>query len=144
MRSGFRYNLFRIIFYCCSAYFLFMGAGLVLFPGILADRVAGTDVHPAITGMLRGSGGAIIPYSLLYFLTAKKPLSRKWGIYVIALANVIAILLDTVSVLLAEYKLGYAMMDLPIEVASLIGIALIWNRIRRNSGCISNSDKSYI
>lgn len=129
---GFRFNLFRIIFYFCSVYFLLMGAGLVLFPEILAERVAGTDVHPAITGMLRGSGGAIIPYSLLYFLTVRDPVSRKWGLYVIVLANVIAILLDIGSVLLAEYKLSYAMMDLPVEVASLFGISLIWKRIRKN------------
>jgi hypothetical protein len=86
--SGYSYTIFRIIFYCCSVYFLIMGIGLVLFPRFLIEGVAGTDVNPTITGMLRGSGGAIIPYSLLYFLTAQKPVSRKWGLSIIALANV--------------------------------------------------------
>lgn len=127
--SGWRYAIFRIIFYGCAVYFLMMGIGLVFFPQFLVKGIAGVDVNPAIIGILRGSGGAIIPYSLLYFLTAQKPESRKWTLSIIALANVIAIVIDISAVLLGEFQLGYAMIDLPVEVMSLIGITLVWNKI---------------
>ena len=130
---GHSYIIFRIIFYCCSVYFLMMGIGLVLFPRFLIEGVSGADVNPTITGMLRGSGGAIIPYSLLYYLTAQKPTSRKWGLFVIALANVIAIILDISSVLLNEYQIRYALIDLPVEVMSLIGISIILIKIESQS-----------
>jgi hypothetical protein len=108
-----------------------MGIGLVIFPQILVKGVAGAEVNPTIIGMFRGSGGAIIPYSMLYLLTLQKPISRKWGLSIIALANVIAIILDISSVLLDEYKLSYAMIDLPVEIASLIGILIIGTMIRK-------------
>lgn len=107
-----------------------MGIGLVLFPHFLVKGIAGVEVNHTIIGMLRGSGGAIIPYSLIYIFTAKDPISRKWGLYVIALANIMAIILDIGSVLLDEYKLNYAMIDLPVEVVSLAGILIIWMWIR--------------
>ena len=107
IKPGISLTLFRVIFYFCAFYFLLMGIGLVFFPHFLVKGVAGSDVSPTIIGMLRGSGGAIIPYSLLYFFTAQKPKSRKWGLAVIALANVIAIILDIGSMLLHEYKLSY-------------------------------------
>ena len=129
-QAGYAYTVFRIIFYFCAFYFLLMGIGLVVFPRFLVQGVAGVEVHPALIGMLRGAGGAIIPYSLLYFYTAGKPLERKWGLRVIAMANVLAIILDMGSVLLDEYKLSYAMMDIPVEVLSLLGIALAWSGIR--------------
>jgi len=131
IQFGYSLTVFRIIFYFCAIYFLMMGIGLVFFPQFLVKGVAGVDVNPTIIGMLRGSGGAIIPYSFLYFFTLQKPESRKWGLIVIALANVIAIILDVSSVLLNEYRLSYAMIDIPVEVVSLIGISIIWIKIRK-------------
>jgi hypothetical protein len=129
--TGFSWILFRIVFYLCSVYFLLMGAGMVLFPHLLVRGVAGTEVSPAIIGMLRGSGGAVIPYALIYFLVAKEPRTRRWGLWIIATANVLAIILDTGSVLLEEYTLGYALIDLPVELLSLIAIIVIWVALRR-------------
>lgn len=108
-----------------------MGLGLVLFPHFLVKGVAGTEVNPTIIGMLRGSGGAVIPYALLYFLTARDPFSRSWGLSVIAVANVVAIVLDISSVLLNEYELGYAMIDLPVEVLSLTAVIVVWIIMRK-------------
>jgi hypothetical protein len=70
--------------------------------------------------MLRGSGGSIIPYSLLYLIAAMSPLKRRWAIIVIALANIAAIILDFLSVFLGEYLMSYAMFDVPIELLSLL------------------------
>lgn len=66
--------LFRCIFYFLALYFFLMGVMLVLFPQILT-KIAGAP-HPVILGMLRGAGGSIIPYSLIYILVARKPLER--------------------------------------------------------------------
>jgi len=129
--SGFSWIVFRIVFYFCAVYFLLMGAGMVLFPRILVKGVAGTEVSPAIIGMLRGSGGAVIPYALIYFLVAKDPRTRRWGLWVIATANVLAIILDTGSVLLDEYTMGYALIDLPVELLSLIAISVISIALKR-------------
>lgn len=131
IRSGYPYTLFRIIFYFCSVYFFLMGIGLALFPHLMVKGVVGAEVNNTIIGMLRGAGGAIIPYSLLYIFTAQDPISSRWGLYVIASANIVAIILDISSVLLDEYKLGYAMIDLPVELVSLIGILVILVRIRK-------------
>jgi hypothetical protein len=78
--------------------------------------------------MLRGAGGSIIPYSLIYVLIALKPVERRWAAYIIALANGIAIILDFTSVLIGEYKFVYAMFDVPIEVLSLLVIILFYTR----------------
>jgi hypothetical protein len=80
--------------------------------------------------MLRGAGGSIIPYSLLYVMTANKPFERKWALYIILTANVIAICLDTASILFSEYKVSNAMIDLPIELISILGITIIWIKIK--------------
>ena len=114
--------LFRIIFYLCAMYFFLMGVALIAVPH-LVTRVAGTQ-SPTILGMLRGAGGSIVPYSLLYVIAAKSPHQRLWALYIIALANSIAIALDLISVFLGEYLLRYAMLDIPIEVLSLFAIAL--------------------
>ena len=124
---------FRIIFYFCSVYFLFMGFGMVFFPYFLVKGVAGTDVSPAVIGMLRGAGGAVIPYSALYILIARAPRTRRWGLWVIALANAVAIILDIGSVLLDEYTLGYALIDLPVEFLSLIGIFTVGIEFRNKT-----------
>ncbi len=117
--------IFRIIFYFCALYFLLMGLGMVFFPRLLVQGVAGTEVNSTIIGMLRGAGGAIIPYTLLYWFVAKDPLTRGWALWIIAVANIIAGILDITSVVLNEYKLSYAMMDLPVEVLSLVAIVML-------------------
>jgi len=134
LQTGPALIIFRIIFYVCSVYFLLMGIGMILFPHLLVKGVAGAEVSPVILGMLRGVGGAIIPYALLYYLTSRNPHSRRWGLLIIALANVVAVILDISSVFLGEYKLSYALLDLPVELLSLTGIGIIWYRIRKEEG----------
>jgi len=119
---------FRIIFYFCAFYFFVMGVMLVLFPHLLVKNVAGGDISPVIIGMLRGAGGAVIPYSFFYILIALKPMERRWAAYIIALANGIAIFLDFKSVLIGEYKFIYAMFDVPIEMLSVLIIILFYSR----------------
>jgi len=121
---------FKIIFYFCAFYFFLMGSTLIFLPGFLIKGFSNTEVNPIIIGMLRGAGGAIIPYSLLYILIALNPFNRQWALSFILLANVIAIILDFGSLLLGEYKLSYAMIDLPVELASIIGIIIIWIKIK--------------
>lgn len=128
--SGSSLTIFRWIFYCCAIYFLLMGIGLIFFPNLLVKGTAGTDVNPTIIGMLRGAGGSILPYSLLYIMIARKPHKRKWALNIIALANVVAIILDFGSVLMDEYQLSYAMIDVPFEVLSLVGIIMFRTKIR--------------
>ena len=96
----------------------------MLFPQIVT-RIAG-EQHPIVLGMLRGAGGSIIPYSLIYILIANKPLKYRWLVYVVAVANVIAIILDFASVYLKEYQLSYAMIDVPFEVLSLVMIVILY------------------
>jgi len=122
--------LFRLIFYCCAIYFLLLGIGLVFFPYLLVKGTAGIDVNPTIIGMLRGAGGSLLPYSLLYFMIARKPFIRKWALNIIALANIVAIILDFSSVIMNEYQLSYAMIDVPFEVLSLGGILIIRTKTR--------------
>lgn len=131
---------FKIIFYFCAVYFFLMGAGLIFFPEFLIIGTAGAEVNPTIIGMLRGAGGSIVPYSLLYMLVAMDPFKRMWAMPVIAVANVIAIILDFGSVFLGEYKLSYAMIDVPVEFLSLTGIILCWfiNRTGKNVESRSN------
>ena len=117
-------NIFRIIFYFLAFYFFLMGIVLMLFPQIVT-RIAG-EQHPIVLGMLRGAGGSIIPYSLIYILIANKPLKYRWLVYVVAVANVIAIILDFASVYLKEYQLSYAMIDVPFEVLSLVMIVILY------------------
>ncbi len=66
--------------------------------------------------MLRGSGGAIFHYSIIYVLIARKHTSYHLGLLIIASANIIAIILDICSVLLNEYQLSYTMIDLSVEL----------------------------
>jgi hypothetical protein len=119
---------FRIIFYFCAFYFFMMGAMLVFFPHFLVRNVAGGEISPVIIGMLRGAGGSIIPYSFFYIFIALKPLERRWAAYIIALANLIAIILDFTSVLIGEYKFSYAMVDVPVELLSLLMIVMFYIR----------------
>lgn len=118
--------LLRTVFYFCSVYFLLMGALLILAPH-LVTRPAG-ELSPVITGMLRGAGGSIVPYSLLYIYVARRPRERLWGMYVIGFANALAIILDLTSVYLAEYTPGQALIDIPVEAISLVAIVLYHRR----------------
>jgi hypothetical protein len=124
------FKLFKIIFVICSIYFFMMGTGLIFFPRFLIRGLSESDANPIIIGMLRGAGGSILPYSLLYILILLNPFKRIWALYIILLANVIAVTLDLGSVILEEYKLSYAMIDLPIEIMSIIGVAIIWFKKR--------------
>ena len=122
-------SLFRIIFYLCAIYFFLMGVALITVPH-LVTHVAGAQ-SPIVLGMLRGAGGSIVPYALLYVIAAKKPHQRLWALYIIALANVIAIALDLISVFLGEYLLQYAMLDIPIEALSLFVIVVFISRRKK-------------
>ena len=88
--------LFRLIFCICTIFFFLMGIMMMIFPE-LVSRNAGVQ-HPMILGMLRGSGGMIVGTTLFYILVAIKPFERKWAAIIIAFGNIIAILLDLVSV----------------------------------------------
>jgi hypothetical protein len=113
-------TLFRVICYLCALYFSLMGIALIAVPHLIT-RVAG-DQNPIIVGMLRGAGGSVIPYSLLYLFVARRPYSCLWALYVIAIANLIAIALDLTSVYLGEYALRHAMLDIPVEALSLLAM----------------------
>ncbi len=114
---------FRVVCYVCAVYFLAMGLALMLFPAFIS-RIAGPQ-DPIVLGMLRGAGGSIIPYSLFYVFVARSPFTRRWAVVVIAVANILAIALDMLSVHLGEYRLSYAMIDVPMEVLSLILMLLL-------------------
>ena len=103
-----------------------MGTGLIFFPRFLIRGFSEFDVNPIIIGMLRGAGGSILPYSLLYVLILLNPLKRLWALNIIFLANVIAVTLDMGSVILEEYRFSYAMIDMPVEIMSMIGVVIIW------------------
>jgi len=122
--------VFRSIFYFCALYFFLMGLSLIFFPVFITKGLSNSEINPAIIGMLRGAGGSIVPYSLLYIMIANKPFERKWAIYIILTANIIAICLDTVSILFSEYKISNAMIDLPVELISITGIIIIWMKIK--------------
>jgi len=122
-----------IIFYICAGYFFLMGAGLIFIPHLLVRGFTEGEVNPIIIGMLRGAGGATIPYSLLYIMIALQPQNRLWGVYTIFAANVVAIILDLLSVFIGEYKWAYAMMDIPIELLSIVGIIIIWWNYKNTS-----------
>jgi hypothetical protein len=111
-----------------------MGIGLIFIPGLITTGINGTPVNPAITGMLRGAGGSIIPYSLLYILIALDPFRKSWALYVIIFANISAILLDIASVVTREYSILNAMIDLPVELLSLAGIILVFRNKKSDSG----------
>lgn len=124
----------KIIFYLCAVYFFLMGFSLIFIPRFLIKGFSSTEVNPIIIGMLRGAGGSVIPYSLLYILIALNPFNRQWALGFILLANIIAIILDLGSLLIGEYKLSYAMIDLPIELTSITGIIIAWIKIKIYNG----------
>ncbi len=117
--------IFRIVFFFMAFYFLLMGIMLAIFPQLLT-KVAG-EQSDIILGILRGAGGSIIPYSLIYIFVALKPMERKLLAWIIVLANVIAIILDFTSVFLGEYLFIYALIDVPFELLSLIAIVILYS-----------------
>jgi hypothetical protein len=135
-------RVFRIIFYFCAFYFFLMGFSLIFFPVFITKGFSNNDINPTIIGMLRGAGGSIIPYSLLYIMIANKPFDRKWALYIILTANVIAICLDSASILFSEYKISNAMIDLPIELISISGITIILMRMKTITNKLAGLNKS--
>ena len=78
-------------------------------------------------------GGNYSLFSSL-ILIALDPYKKSWALYVILVANVSAIILDLWSVLIGEYIILFAMIDLPVEMISTIGILLVFrtkNKILR-------------
>ncbi len=118
----------RIVFSFLAFCFFLMGIMLALFPQFLT-RMAG-EQHPIVLGMLRGAGGSIIPYSLMYILIAIEPLRYRLLAYIVAIANIIAVILDFTSVYMKEYQLSYAMIDVPFEVLSLVMIVIFYMVVR--------------
>lgn len=127
-------SLLKIIFWFCAFYFFVMGMSLILIPDFLVKSITNGDIDQRIIGMLRGAGGSILPYSLLYILIATEPGKRQWALYVILAANVIAVILDLVSVIAGEYVFSNAMIDLPVEIASIIGVTLAFRMIKTVDG----------
>ena len=134
--------VFRVIFYFCAFYFFLMGFSLIFFPVFITKGFSNNEINPTIIGMLRGAGGSIIPYSLLYIMIANKPFDRKWALYIILTANVIAICLDSASIFFSEYKISNAMIDLPIELISILGIIIIWIKIKSIINILPGLNKS--
>ncbi len=122
---------FRAVFSLCAFYFFLMGMLMMVFPE-LATKNAGVQ-HPMILGILRGIGGSILGSTVFYILIALKPFERRWAAVVIALANVLAIVLDLTSVYLGEFTLAHAMIDSPIETLSLFTIARFYLANRHRS-----------
>jgi hypothetical protein len=118
--------LYRIFFGFLAAYFFVMGAFLMLFPELLLRNMGGAS-NQTLIGMLRGAGGATIPYALLYILIAIKPKERQWAGSIILFANALAIGVDLLSVVLSEYTPMQAMIDLPVEAISLL-VIIVFHR----------------
>lgn len=117
---------FRAIFFLCAFYFLLMGVLMMVFPE-LVTKSAGAQ-HPMILGIVRGIGGSILGSTIFYILIALKPFERRWAALIIACANILAIVLDFISVYLGEYTLGHAMIDVPIETLSFFTIVIFYLR----------------
>jgi uncharacterized membrane protein len=116
--------LFRTVFFACAIYFFLMGMLMMLFPELVTKN-AGPQ-HPMILGILRGTGGSILGSTVFYILIALRPFERKWAAIIIALANILAIVLDFISVHLGEYTLDHAMIDIPVETVSFLTIVVFY------------------
>ena len=104
---------------------------MMIFPELVTKN-AGVQ-HPMILGILRGIGGSILGSTIFYILIALKPFERRWAAFIIAFANILAIVLDFISVHLGEYTLAHAMIDIPIETLSFFTIVFFYtgNRNRK-------------
>lgn len=121
--------VFRIIFSVCAIYFFLMGILMMVFPELVTKN-AGPQ-QPMILGLLRGSGGMIIGSTLFYIFIAIKPFERRWAAFIAAFGNIVAISLDLVSVTLGEFQLNHAMIDIPIELLSLLTIVMFYSIFRK-------------
>ena len=101
---------------------------MMIFPE-LVTKSAGLP-QPMILGIVRGSGGMIIGSTLFYILIALKPVDRQWAAFIVAFGNIMAIILDLVSVHLGEYQISYAMIDIPIESLSFLTIVIFYSIFR--------------
>jgi hypothetical protein len=128
--------LFRTILCFCAIFFFLMGILMMISPELVTKN-AGVQ-HPLILGILRGSGGMIIGTTLFYILVAIKPFERRWAGVIIAFGNIIAIVLDLVSVSLGEYQFSHAMIDIPVEMLSFLTIVIFYSIFR-----IKNIDRTY-
>ena len=124
--SKFALLTFRAVFCLCALYFFLMGILMMIFPE-LVTKSAGMQ-HPMILGILRGIGGSILGSTIFYILIALKPIERRWAALIIACANILAIVLDFISVYLGEYTLAHAMIDVPIETLSFFTIVIFYLR----------------
>jgi hypothetical protein len=106
-----------------------MGILMMIFPELVTKN-AGVQ-HPMILGIVRGIGGSILGSTIFYILIALKPFERRWAAFIIAFANILAIVLDFISVHLGEYTLDHAMIDIPIETLSLFTIVFFYT-LNRN------------
>lgn len=120
--------MFRVIFYICATYFFLMGILMMIFPELVTKN-AGVQ-HPMILGILRGIGGSILGSTIFYIVIALRPFERRWAAIIIAFANVLAVVLDVISVRLGEYTLDHAMIDIPIETLSFFTIVLFYTANR--------------
>jgi hypothetical protein len=120
--------LFRTIFYICAVFFFLMGILMIFFPELVTKN-AGVQ-HPLILGLLRGTGGMIIGSTIFYILVAIKPFERKWAAVIIAFGNILAVVLDLVSVHLGEYEISHAMIDIPVEMLSFLTIVIFYSAFR--------------
>ena len=116
--------IFRTIFYICAIFFFLMGIMMMIFPELVTKN-AGIQ-HPLVLGLLRGSGGMIIGSTLFYILVAIRPFERRWAAIIIAIGNILAIILDFVSVHLGEFQISHAMIDVPIELLSFLTIVVFY------------------
>lgn len=120
---------FRIVCYLCGLYFFLMGLLLILFPQF-AIRNTGVQ-NPTILGIIRGTGGAVIISLIWYILIAQKPLERRLIAFVIAFANVFAIVLDLITVAIGEFTMSHAMIDIPVELLSFFTIVIFYYAAHR-------------
>jgi hypothetical protein len=105
-----------------------MGTLMMIFPELVTKN-AGVQ-HPMILGILRGIGGSIIGSTIFYIFIAFKPFERRWAACIVAFANILAIILDFISVHLGEYTLDHAMFDVPIETVSFFTIVIFYTATR--------------
>jgi len=124
-------KIYKNILFLLAFYFFIMGAFLALFPNLLLTGL-NQNANSAILGIIRGAGGATIPYALLYIFLAIKPEESKGVKYSILLANVLAIILDLSSIFFSEFTPMQAMIDLPVEVISLTIIIVFHNKLNIN------------
>ena len=122
-------GVLRVSFSIFAFYFFLMGMTLIVGPRFITHKAG--ELHVMILGMLRGAGGSILPYALLYLLVAWQPARLRPMFWLIASANIIAITLDITSVLMHEYEPSYALFDAPMELFSLVVIFIF---------CTSNKD----